>query len=384
MSDIRRRIPTLLIFIGVSNAVAWSSANERITIHTATEKRQLSGHTLVEAQDGGLLFESVDRQIWAVQPEELIEWKKGDSAFAPLPREQLKQRLLAELPAGFEVHDTSHYIIAFNTSKAYGQWCGALYERLFSAFHNYWRRRGMKLRESPPLVAVVFQDRASFENYGKAEMDNAVKAVIGFYSLKTNRITTYDLTGVDRSRGNSRALGSVRKINQALMANAEAERTVATVIHEATHQLIFNSGMQQRFADIPVWLSEGLAIYFETPDLRSSRGWRTIGAVNQVRLAQLQSYLARRPPDSLKSLIVNDARFRDTRLAESAYAEAWALCYVLQKQHPRQFDAYLKLMQEKQPLQTDTPQERLEQFEAVFGSIDELDRKFLKAIAKLR
>ena len=30
------------------------------------------------------------------------------------------------------------------------------------------------------------------------------------------------------------------------------ERTVATIIHEATHQLAFNSGLQVRFADNPL------------------------------------------------------------------------------------------------------------------------------------
>ena len=243
----------------------------------------------------------------------------------------------------------------------------------------------MKIAPTPPLVAVVFQDRPSFESYGKTELGGAVKAVIGFYSLKTNRITTYDLTGVDRVRGNARSRDGIRKINQALMANPEAERTVATVIHEATHQLVFNCGMQQRFADIPVWLSEGLAIYFETPDLRS-RGWSTIGAVNQVRLAQLRKYLPNRPAKSLKSLIVDDTRFRDTRLSETAYAEAWALCYVLQKQAPmkKQFDHYLRLLQKKEIGFTDSPQVRLEEFESIFGPLDKLDARFLKTISKLR
>jgi hypothetical protein len=375
---------TLLAIACVSHTIAPVSGDERITINITGVKQQLVGQTLVEAQDGGILFESVDRQIRAVQPDELLGRKKSDSPFEPLSREQLKIELLAELPAGFEVYDTSHYVIAHNTSKAYAQWCGALYERLHGAFYNYWQRRGMELHETPPLVAVVFQDRASFEKYGKAEMDQAVKAVIGFYSLRTNRITTYDLTGVDQSRGNSRSLGNVRKINQALLANPEAERTVATVIHEATHQLVFNSGMQTRFADIPVWLSEGLAIYFETPDLRSSRGWRTIGAVNRIRLAQLQSYLANRPADSLKSLIVDDSRFHNTRSAEYAYAEAWALCYVLQKQYPREFDEYLKRLQTKKPLESDSPESRLDLFQSVFGPLEEIETRFVKSVVDLR
>ena len=73
---------------------------------------------------------------------------------------------------------------------------------------------------------------------------------------------------------------------------------MATIIHEATHQLAFNCGMQNRYADIPLWLSEGIAIYFETPDLRNKRGWRSIGSVNRVRLAEFRRYLRSRPSDS--------------------------------------------------------------------------------------
>ena len=66
---------------------------------------------------------------------------------------------------------------------------------------------------------------------------------------------------------------------------------VATIIHEATHQLAFNRGLQARFADVPLWVSEGIALYFETPDLRNSRGWQTVGAVNRVRLDRFRQYL---------------------------------------------------------------------------------------------
>ena len=88
-----------------------------------------------------------------------------------------------------------------------------------------------------------------------------------------------------------------------MLSRPEAELSVATIVHEATHQIAFNSGLQTRFADVPLWISEGIAVFFETPDLESAKGWRTIGAVNSARLAQFQRYLADRPPTSLKTLI---------------------------------------------------------------------------------
>ena len=135
-----------------------------------------------------------------------------------------------------------------------------------------------------------------------------------------------------------------------MLARPDAERMVATIVHEATHQLAFNCGLQNRYADIPVWLSEGMAIYFETPDLQSSTGWRTIGSVNRVRLQGFREYLPRRKSESLKTLLMDDDRMRDPRTALDAYAEAWALNYFLIRQRPKQYVEYLKILEQKPPL----------------------------------
>ena len=117
---------------------------------------------------------------------------------------------------------------------------------------------------------------------------------------------------------------------------------VATVIHEATHQIAFNCGLQTRFADIPLWVSEGVAVYFEAPDFSNSKGWRTIGEVNRPRLGAFRQYAGRRTNGSLRSLIADDKRFRDPRQAADAYAEAWALNYFLIRQKPKEYAAYLQ------------------------------------------
>lgn len=152
-----------------------------------------------------------------------------------------------------------------------------------------------------------------------------------------------------------------------MLSRPEVEQLVATIIHEATHQIAFNSGLQTRFADIPLWVSEGLAVYFETPDLQSSKGWRTIGAVNANRLARFREYLPKRPAGSLESLVMDDKRIRDTRTALDAYAEAWALNYYLIHNHPRKYLAYLEMLSSKKPLVWDKPEARLQQFRESFG-----------------
>jgi hypothetical protein len=170
-----------------------------------------------------------------------------------------------------------------------------------------------------------------------------------------------------------------------ILSRPDAEPLVATIIHEATHQIAFNSGMQTRFADIPLWVSEGLAMYFESPDLQSAKGWRGIGAVNENRLGQFDKYLDQRPASSLKSLIVDDKRMRDAGSAVDAYAEAWALTYYLIHHRQKQYLVYLKMLADKRPLLWDDPQARLKEFQTAFGdNLGQLDADFLRQMQKVR
>jgi hypothetical protein len=148
--------------------------------------------------------------------------------------------------------------------------------------------------------------------------------------------------------------------------------------------LAFNCGLQTRYADIPVWLSEGLAIYFEAPDPQSSTGWRTIGSVNRVRLQGFREYLTRRKSESLKTLLMGDDRMRDPRAALDAYAEAWALNYFLIRQRPKQYVEYLKVLGQKPPLAIFGPEVRLRDFQQAFGeNLAQLDAEFLRYMRKV-
>jgi len=160
---------------------------------------------------------------------------------------------------------------------------------------------------------------------------------------------------------------------------------VATIVHEATHQIAYNCGLHARFSDCPLWFSEGIAIYFETPDVSSAKGWSTVGAVNLPRLAQFRDYARRRPSDSLVSLLRDGTRFRDTSKGLDAYAEAWALTYFLLKQRPKQYVEYLRTLSAKEPAKSDDPEIRLHEFKRAFGpDLKRLDSDFLRFILRLR
>lgn len=344
---------------------------------------EVVGRVEVEAQDGGLLVLGRDGVLWTVEPDKLIEHTKDDRPFEPLSRDELAKQVLAKLPQGFKVHNTTHYMICYDTSAAYAQWCGSLFERLYLAFTNFWTRRGFELKKPEfPLVAVVFADRESYLKYSRPELGEAGESIIGYFSLLTNRMTMYDLTGVE-ARGTAGRVRTAAQINQVL-SQPDAMRTVATIVHEATHQIAFNCGLHRRLSDCPLWFSEGIAVYFETPDLSSARGWNGIGAINQPRLERFQKYVGSRPTDSLYTLIADDRRFRDPKQGPDAYAEAWALTYFLLKQRPKQYVAYLAALAEKGPLVNDEPKERLEEFRKAFGEMAPLETEFLRYMSRLR
>jgi hypothetical protein len=366
-------MPALLV-AGTAPAV------DHVTLRRDVGQIKLDGRIVVEAADGGVLFQTRDSALWIVQPEEQVGRSTDEVPYAPLGRTELSAAMLKELPPGFETYETKHYLICFNTSRTYAQWCGALFERLYAGFTNFWSNRGFKPTEPEhKLVAFVFADRASYARYAGLELGPKVDSIIGYYSLRTNRMTMYDLTG---TAGTSAARGNAAQITRTL-ARPEAAGTVATIVHEATHQLAFNCGLHSRYADIPLWLSEGMAVYFETPDLGKDNGWGTIGALNQNRLLTFVAYAQRRPPDSLLSLLRENTRMQDPKTAVEAYAEAWALNYFLLKKKRAQYQAYMQTLAAKKPLVSTSPDERLAEFRAAFGDdLGQLDREFLTSMAE--
>jgi hypothetical protein len=369
----------ILFLLAVLSSLAPAGAMDVVTFRQNGEEKTVSGKILVEASDGGLLLASPDGVWWTVQPEDFVSRTTDSAEFKPLTPEELSERLRGELPPGFEVHRTNHYLVCFYTSRAYAEWAGSLFERLYMAFTNFWKRRGIEIHEPEfPLVAVVFDDRRSFARFSAPELGPGSESVIGYYSMKSNRMTIYDLTGVEGffREGDRRATAA--QVNL-MLSRPEAHENVSTVVHEATHQIAYNCGLQTRFSDVPLWVGEGLAVYFETPDLSSAKGWKGIGNVHPTRYARFRSNLRTRDPDSLETLISDDVRFRESATALNAYAEAWALNYFLIKQHPKEFNAYMKKLSEKSSFIWNTPEERLAEFTETLGmSLEDLDKEFIR------
>ncbi len=354
-------LATLCFATAISLAIVPVAAVERITFKSKDGKSQsMVGQSQVTAADGGRLFLADDGQLWTIQKDAVESYSEDAGPMVPVSADEISKRLLAELPDGFAVHRTAHYVIVHNTNEAYVKWVGGLFEQLRRGFYAYWKNQGWALPEPQfPLVALVFANREGYDAYSQKDVGNAAQATIGYYNLQTNRMTTYNVP--------------------------DAERQVATIVHEATHQLAYNSGMQKRFADNPMWVTEGMAVFFESPDFTTASGWRSIGKVNRLTMDNFRKYATRRSPDSLVRLLSDDMYFRQPAHAADAYSEAWALTYFLIRTRKKEYIQYLRTLSEQTPLKEKTPRERIEQFEQIFKTeLATLDKQFLGYMLNLK
>ena len=370
-----------VIFVGLTLAPA--TKGDELTLSISGETHLLSGEILIEAQDSSLFFRENNGRIWFVKPDQVRAKKDTDEAVRPITKKALGKKLLKELPEGFRIYETPHYVIAYQNELAYARWIGGLYEaKLYRGFETFWQKRKKFKLEKPkfPLVAIIFGTQSEYQRYVDRELGPG-HSMVAYYNIQNNRVAMYDLTAGNVPKG---AKVNDRKIEQVLQ-NPAAINMVATVIHEGTHQLIFNRGLQTRFSDNPLWLNEGLAMYFEAPDLKSKRGWQKPGLIFEQRYLRFLEYSRRRPTNSLITLITDDERLRDDNTALDGYAEAWAFNHFLLNRHSKVYVKYLKQMSEKKPLIAASKEQRLQEFKQYFGDdLEKLDREFLDYVRRLK
>lgn len=362
--------PLAILVLGLAAAAAYV----RVTVNHADGTRSLDGQVVAEAVDGGLLLELPTQRYVVVEPGDLVSREEAPPP-EPESARELGRRILAELPAGFDLHFTQHYIVCFDTSRDYAKWAAALFERLHEAFGNFWRQAGLEAAAPDrPLVVVIFARRGDYEAHAARDLGAAADRVAGYYNFLSNRVTTYDLTGGPSQRRPGR-------IGDEILARPEAAGLVSTLVHEATHQMVYNAGLAQRLAPVPVWLNEGIATVFEAPDMRAAGGWRGLGQINHDRLHRFRASFR---PGSLEPLIRGDAAFRAADTAVDAYAVAWALTWFLLETRKPQLVAYVRTQAAKPALADDSPEQRLREFEAAFGATPaELELQLIRHMSRL-
>lgn len=383
--------PNSFFFICTSIAIGFSvgtlanqsSAMDEIDIERSGVSTKLTGEILLEAQDGGLMVRTTDGNIWMLQPDEVKAKKSIARPFKGMKPDTAAKQIISQLPKSttpYRFMKAKNYAVVYNTTPAFANWVKSLYLRLNVGFKGYWKNQGVELKESDvPLCVIIFKSKKEFDDYSIATLGSVQGSALAYYNMKSNQVVMYDLTGTAQFSG--RRVTSSQQIN-AIFQRPEAEPMIATIIHEAVHQIAFNSGLQKRFAPCPFWLNEGLAMYFEVPDLKSKRGWNAIGQVNNMRLRQLRKMLSGDQSNFFDAIIQGDQKFREPEQILNSYAEAWAMTYFLMKRKPKELGAYLKQLNASQLLSEPDEEQRVALFEKHFGKVADVKAECFRFILK--
>jgi len=296
-----------------------------------------------------------DGWLWEFAPGEAKEFHKSAGQFRCYSPSEFRATLLRELGQEYEVSGTGHYLVAHPRGER-DQWAER-FEDLYRSFVHYFSVRGFHPAAPPfPLVGIVCQNRADFARYAANQGVRTPNGVLGYYCSQSNRIILYD-TGNKPRRGQP------------------WQETASVILHEATHQTAFNTGIHNRYAPPPHWLAEGLALVFEAPGVHSPREYTEPGhRINRVRLKDFnQGVRAKHRPELLCSIVASDGLFASS--PGVAYAEAWALSFFLLETEPRKYTKYLALTAARRPFTEYTEAQRTADFVSIFGS----DWKMLEA-----
>lgn len=383
-SDVALRLVTRIILglCSVLPAIAPVQAQEA-TVRKVTSivlaqpaGTRVDGCVVAPMPDGGVLLEHRSGRLEMIKGPAITERSETEFDFQRMTDEEMGTYLTSLTGPEFHISQTDHYIICANTSEAYAEYVGRLLDRVYSEYSKFVTELGAPFKAPEEKLPIIILGSVNeFQEFAKQQHpETSFEDTPGYYSIRENQVLLQDLT-----RDRSLKAPAIRK------KLSEQPLQLATIVHEAVHQLAFNTGLQVRMADNPVWFSEGLATYFEQVAVKSTQLWTKPGLVN----ARHHAEFVRTAQDSLsiplETLLSGEDTFLDSTTVATAYAESWALVYYLQKENKEGFGVYMNSLSRLQPIQRVSPEMRLTIFKEAFGSSpDEVAKKMIPVIKKLR
>lgn len=350
---------------------------------SAGGRRELIEVTVDDKPYQGRVVAHDKRQFWLLERDgQLKTWpirdassfRKVGNVFRGESAANIRDGLRKEFGRDYEVAGTTYYLVVAPKGRA--KVFAELFDTTYRKFSSYCATRGFHLKRPPfPMVAIVFGSQAEFIKYGRNDGVAVTYGILGYYHRRTNRVALFDRGG-RISANRSRYAGSNRN---AIIASAVRN----VIVHEATHQAAFNTGLHTRIGTTPKWVIEGLATVFEAPGIRNRTGKR--GAKSRINGGRLRDFqainLKHRKGRSLATFIANDRAFNRPT---TAYAEAWALSFFLIERKSRSYSHYLKILTERDPLKSYTSRDRIVDFQKAFGNdLDRLEVEYLRFIKSL-
>lgn len=345
----------------------------------------MEGTVLASDARGTVLFEARDSRQYIISLQERIKWEKKDQPVSPFTRVDLKSALQSEFGSAFRTHSSTHYLIVYSCEPEFAKDAAKLFELTYSRFMNYFERRGKFDLKDPaqPLIAVIYANRDEYIRNVSGYLGTFADKTAGIYIPATNRMFMYNAFGGKALLSLRKELAAHRPTVGQITALLRFQN-ISVVIHEAVHQIAFNCGFHNRNVQNPMWLVEGMAMFFEVPDLDSKTGLGDLGSVNEERLAHYAKLPQRNRQNALAQLVTDDGPFRNPQLVADAYAEAWALTYYLARTRTKEYMNFIRQINGRPAMQPYTSEARLADFRAAFGQTPEqLDADFRRSMSRL-
>ncbi|MCC6509334.1 MAG: DUF1570 domain-containing protein [Pirellulaceae bacterium] len=195
---------------------------------------------------------------------------------------------------------------------------------------------------------LILPSKADFDRYCQQQLGKSMPNLMGYYFPKTNRCVLFEVGG-----------GSLA---------TDWSETERTIVHEAVHQLAYNTAVHERLADNPQWIVEGLATMFEEPGVFDARvSSRALESrINAPQLATLRRLLT--DPATLEKrwvhLVQSNEMFKQD--SQSAYALSWGLTFYLAERMSNQYGTYTQHMAKLGKLRQYAAADRARDFSRAF------------------
>lgn len=358
---------------------------------------------------------------WKIDPANAQLKKLAGMVFylnKPVEPSESAERHLREFVSGRDmtISRSKHFVLLHNgdrykdpvTGKTRADMRLELMETVYESYFLTFAFSGMFMRPpTEPMEVVLFATHADFLQFASLSIGGSAKQLAGFYSPKDNVSVFFD----SGTSTHFRKLNQLSQEMQAVKADLKKARLpgggeiirlastlellvditresedVATVSHEAIHQIAANSGLFPRQASFVRWVHEGLASYFESS---KNAMWRGSGAVDHDRIDYYR-VLEGDPVRGSLEFIVSDLGFLvEASLGDQlpAYGQAWALTHYLFNRRFDELMKFYKLTHDVGDEQT-TVKERGERltaaFKETFGDTASLELEWRRYMRTLR
>ncbi len=342
-----------------------------------------TGRVLARSDDGTWIMDPFGEVIH-LAARDITHLEVAAPVFRSASVDAFLDRLRGELPHGYQVTASRHFVIAAPSGKLAPY--KDIFEDVFSEICGFLAARNLQTAAPAlPLVALVFTNQKHFRDYCQRDNTPWSQDLRGYYSLKTNRVVVLDAASDFLAPGTVKSMERPGSQSPARLSGGTLSvRTIDTIIHETTHQIGFNTGIHSRFGLSPQWLVEGLALHLESSQVRTRGHGRILKPSEQINPERLEwfrrEYSRRRTLGDVAALVASDEFFK--RHSFDAYSLSWALtCYLStgrSKDENAKFPEYVKKLAGRDPFESYSEEQRLSDFRSAFGDPAMIEQELLR------